>query len=247
MKNNLTTSLFFSFFLILSISLDAQDSKFTLELRGGINNSDVNYGIEELSTILPLDDYPNFFSSGVGNTAFSFGLGGAYALGKHVEFTANIDYTRYNYDVVSTVMTAGVTNLFRPEVISTIFGNTSYNYLNIETGIRYSLSEERNKGFFFGAFVSNMFHLDTDWKLRSIFENGVIDNNADFSQNQERIDFKNLFFLGLNTGYKFKLKENFSLSPVIDFRYGLNSVVESNESVPSPLAVGYYVMASWQF
>jgi len=243
--------LFVYFALLLSPNfIFAQDSTFNFEVRLGINNSDMNYGIDELSDLLPIDDYPIYSSSGVGAVGYSIGVGLGWSLSKHFELITNIDYSLLNYDVSSGVFRTLTSTLGRPvqpETPTFIDGTVGYSFINIEPEIRYHFNPNKKEGLFVGASISNMIHLNTDWQFDVLYEDLRIENDVDFSEYQEGIEFKDLFFLGLNTGYYFKIKENFSIGPKFNFHFGLNPIVEDGSNVLSPTIFGFNVYSKVSF
>lgn len=245
---------FFSVHLLLlcTTSLWAQNPKnMALEIRTGLNTSNAGYGIEALSSLLPINDYPRYSSTETPAIGFNFGVGASFKIGDHFEFLTNIDYIKYNYSVTDHVFdileSLPSNRVIRPDVPILITGQIGYHYLNIETGVRYSFNADQQKGMFIGLYISDMIHLNTNWIFDVKYEDQRIDNDLDLSEEQEGIEFRNVVFLGSNLGYQIKLKENFTISPLVDFRYGLNPVVEVSERENEPWALSFMAQAKWWF
>ncbi len=240
-----------SILMLFTANLTAQDSKYSLELRFGTNQSDMNYGTEPLEPLMPKEDYVGFSNIGDGGNGYSFGFGVGWSFGKRFELMTNIDYVNFEYESTIAVLSENTISIPpnpRPDVPVTIAGDINYNYLNIEAGIRYSFNDDRSKGFFVGAYISDMIHLNTEWNpFVTVFEDRRIDRNVDYSEIREAVEFNDLYTVGVNLGYKFKLIEKLSVAPLIDFRYGLNPVVDVDEEVLNPMAIGFQVQASWAF
>ena len=230
---------------------ETESSKFALEVRGGINYSDMNYGTEYLRGLLPTDDYTTYTVIGEGTDGYSLGIGGSWMINNRFEGVVNLDYVRFSYKGTSTVVDELLnpqSSNPRPEVPILLASVIDYSYLNMEIGIRYSFSEDLTKGLFAGASISNMLHLNTDWSdFRVWYEDRRFSANEDFTDSQDGLAFNDLLFLGLNVGYKYKITDRLSIVPLIDFRYGLNSVAETTESIPSPLVINFQAQAIWNF
>lgn len=240
-------SLFSLCFCSLSFS---QESKYGLSVRAGMNYSDANYGIESLQSLFPIEDYPLYSSGGGPAFGYQFGVAGSAVFGKRWELFTNFDFMRLNYDVTSAVFdidSIPTGRPVRPDVPVIISGNVGYHYLVIETGLRYSFNDDVTKGMFVGVSISDMFHLSTTWRFDVKYETQQIDERVDLSDNQEGLEFTNPFMLGLHTGYHLKVKENFSIAPIVDFRLGLSPVVDLAEEILNPQLFSLTIQGQWWF
>lgn len=244
---NVKTTLLWIIFVLSSMPLISQSSDMSFEIRVGLNTSDVGYGIDKLRGILPTEDYTLYSNSGNPGLGFALGASFGWNFANHFELITSFDYQKLNYGVesgVSDVAPIPANRPIRPEVPIFFSGAAGYSYLNIETGVRYSFNTDPRKGFFVGAFISDMIHLGTDWTLDVTYEDQRIVENVDFSDVQGDLEFNNVVFLGLNTGYYFTIKENFSIGPMVDIRFGLNSAVDIESA---PFAMGFYLQGKWNF
>lgn len=236
------------FFLSISNFLIAQNKPFVLEIRGGANQVQLNYDLDFFETLLPTDDF-TLFTARESDWGYTFGVGGAKNIRDRFEWVTNLDFVRVEYATQSGVYGSNGTLPLQevgPDVPVLLFGIKDFSFLNIETGIRYYL-KNRNKGFFAGAFLSSFIHLNTDWNFLTMYSPGIIYNDVDYSTFQEEVNFKNLFFVGLNAGYRFNITERLGIGPVVDYRLGLNSAVDTTAGNTNPSAFGINVLAAWKF
>lgn len=244
------TILSFLFFIFISLSTFAQDKTiWSLELRGGSNYSDMNFGTSLLEPLLPLEDYEVNSSFGDGDFGYFIGAGLSGTFGKRWELITNIEFVTFSYDISAAVFDIpfdfnrvpreGVPNLFS--------GVLNYRFLNIETGVRYTFSDDRSEGFFIGAFISDMIHLDTDSDLSVRFEDFSIQKELSVEDFRSEVEYENIWFVGLNMGYNFRIADKISVGPIADFRYGLNPVVDKDvEDTIEPIAINLGVQAKWR-
>jgi hypothetical protein len=243
--------LFFLCFLFVAQNIVfAQNTSFGIELRAGYNFSDVDYGIAHLDHLIPISDYPIFSRAEEGELGYSFGIGAAFSFGKHIELLTNIDFIRLNYDVATGVFDEGSippNRPVQPDVPIIIAGTVGYSYINIETGLRYSFKPDSRTRPFVGIFINDMIHLNTAWTFTVKYQDNQIADKIDFSENQDEITFSNVFFAGMNAGCQFMITENFSIAPMIDFRYGLNPVVKNEPGIKAPFVLGFNIQGKWWF
>lgn len=247
MKN--LSSYIITLIILLTISnqLSAQDGSTFLELRLNGNNSDMNYGIDELSDLFPVSDYPLFSNTGSPGIGFTLGLGAGYQLNNRFEIRGAVDYIKYNYEVFSGVFdttTPVVGRPIRPEVPIIISGDVGYNYLSIEGGLRYSFHNDPNKGLFAGLMISNMIHLNTDWTFDVKYEDQRLESKQDLSAEQEGIEYNNLVTIGLEIGYEILLTDQLSIAPTVALIQSLTDTVENEETL-NPSAQRFGVQLRW--
>ncbi len=227
-----------------------QLSTYGLEFRSGYNYSEANYGIAPLDNLIPISDYPIFARSEEGALGYSFGIGASCFFGNRLELLTHIDFFQLNYDVGTAALDSGSippNRPVQPDVPVIIAGTVGYAYLNIETGLRYNFSPDSRSRPFVGIFISDMIHLNTDWTFQVKYQDNQVKGNVDFSENQQGIEYRNVFFAGMNAGCHFKVTEHFSLSPMIDFRYGMNPVVKIDDPVSVPYVFGFNLLGKWWF
>jgi hypothetical protein len=210
------------------LSLSAQNHKFSLDIRGGANLSDLNYGYElfDFENFFPRNDYIFFGEGGQGDYGLHVGIGASARVFKRFLLFGGVDYARLRYGVDASVdsLRPSVSRPLSPNLPIMADGVVGYSFINARTGLSYSFNKNVAKGLALSVSLSNMIHLDTDWTLDITYETLRMGTEEELPPVAEP-DYQHLWFLNLGLDYKFLLGEKISLVPYIEYNHGLNPLV----------------------
>ncbi len=223
-----TYSLLFLLMCFFAVSsIQAQEAKSGAGIILGANYSDLNYGSEFLSQLLPVDDYLSFTSGGDADYGFDIGLNYQLAISSRFSTSIGMVYSSLQYQIEGSVSERdpSVTRPPSSDIPIEAEGAVNYTFLNIPLTLDYSFNQNPNKGLYVFASFNAMLRLNTKWNLDLTYE--------DFSEGEEddmagilEPDYNALWFVGLGAGYHIPLNEQMSLTPSLGFKYGLNPLVD---------------------
>ncbi|MEM6263530.1 MAG: outer membrane beta-barrel protein [Bacteroidota bacterium] len=224
---HLLTGILAAFFMGVTTLGYSQQYNHHVEVRAGANYTNVNYGTELLETLFSPNDYTDFQANTDYGLGHFVGVGASIHFLNHFEFMASVDYVRMNGQLSGQVeqLKDDVTRPPSSLVPVNASGTISHTFISIETGVRYTFGGDITNGFFIGGFISDMIHLDTEWRIDMEYETGNSNVQSDISR-VEQPDYQNLTMVGGSIGYTHPIGDRFTVSPVLDYRYGFNPLVE---------------------
>lgn len=215
---------------LLPFCLQAQkDQKIALEIRGGTNYGDPNYGYElfDFENFFPVDDYTSFRSGNGPLLGYQFGLGADYRFLRRFTLFAGADYVLMRNSVDGAVGNRNPNSTRPPsnDFPMRAEGFIHYSFIDLQAGLAFTFNERIDKGLYAGLTLNYLLPLNVAWQMEVEYEAGATGTEADFGELQEP-DYNGFAMLGLELGYKLPLLKRVSLTPYAAFRYGLSPFVE---------------------
>jgi hypothetical protein len=240
MKNSIIASLSLFIILLFSISVNAQTQKIqnALGLNFGLNYSDLNYGTEFMEEYMPKMDYLLYSAGGDADYGYYTGILYTRKLTSHLLIDLGAAFQKLGYKIEAEVNDLNP-NVNRPPSSSipiSAVGALNYYFYDLNATFEYSFSRYVNQGFYLKAGANYLMHSKTAWKLDVVFEDQSEGSDTDFTKITEP-EYNGLLFVDFGLGYHIGLSEKISISPEVNFSYGLNGLVDE-ELAPTIIRAG---------
>lgn len=213
----------------LPFFLQAQLPRFSLEISGGLNYSDLNYGYElfDFESILPKDDYLLFSEGGQPDWGAQYGIGVNFRVLNRMTAFAGAHYSSLSYRIEASVdnLNPNVTRAPSPEIPVGVDGLVNYNFADLHAGLNYHFFRKPENGLYASLSLSHLIHLRTLPVLGVTYEDMSTGTEEDLPAIAEP-DYKGLWFAGLGLGYRIPAATRLWVTPFAEFRYGLNPLIE---------------------